>query len=252
MAVSKTKIMDPWKAKRWIPIYGPNYLKNVFIGETPTIELQKVIGREVSISLAAVIGDMKKQNVQATFKITHLDGSNALTEVKKFEVSPSYIKRQIRKGRDRIDDSFVLKTSDKKDVIIKPLFITKNKVNNSKKTLLRKLSKQELREYISNVTYGELVQDMITSKLQKTIGNSLRKICPLRSCDIRVMELFEAPQSNAEVLEQPPLENGEEAEIKEEKAEIKEEKKEETEVKAEEAPKKPKKKKAESPEPAPQ
>jgi len=249
MAVAKTRIMDPWKAKKWIPIYGPKYIKSAFIGETPTVETEKVIGREVTISLAAVIGDMKKQNVQATFKIIGLEGSNAITEIRKFEVSPAYIKRQIRKGRDRIDDSFVLKTADKKDVAIKPLFITKNKVNNSKKTLLRKLSRQELREYVSSIPYSELVQDLMFNKTQKILGNSMRKVCPLRSCDIRVMELVAEP-AKQEVSEKLP-EAKEEA--KEEKVEeIKEEKTEEKiEEKAEEqkAAKKPRKKKAESPEP---
>ncbi len=229
MAVSKAKTMDPWKMKRWYPIYCPKYLRSAFIGETPATESKNVIGREINISLAAVLNDMKKQSINVTFKITKLEGSNAVTEVRKFEVSPSYIRRQIRKDRDRVDDSLLMKTADNKDVVLKPFLVTKNKVNNSKKTLLRKLARQELREYVSKVTYSELVQDLITTKLQKTIGAALRKVCPLRSTDIRVMELAQAVFSS------------EEASAPEAEAEVKAEAAEEI---TEEKPKKQKKEKA--------
>ena len=252
MAVSKTKVMDPWKAKRWFPIYAPKYMKSAFIGETPAVDREKVAGREVTISLAAVIGDIKKQNVQIKFKITGFDGNNALTDVKRMEVAPAYIKRQIRKGRDRIDDSFILATSDKKNVALKPLLITKNKINSSKKTLLRKLAKQELRDYVSKVPYSELVQDLISSKLQKTIGNSLRRIYPLRSSEIRVMEIIEPaagesagqPSETVEEKIETPVEEKIEEKKPEEKARDSEEKKEEP-VQTEEkktTEKKPKKK----------
>jgi len=234
MAISKSKTIDPWKLKRWYPIYGPKYLRDAFIGETPATESKNVVGREVNISLAAVLNDMKKQSINVTFKITKLEGSNAITEVKKFEISPSYVRRQIRKDRDRIDDSIVLGTLDKKDVVLKPFLVTKNPVNNSKKTLLRKMARQELKDYVSKVTYSELVQDLISSKLQKTIGSVLRKVCPLRSTDIRVMEIVQ--KSELKNIEAPAENDEQPAEKIEEKA---------VEQKLEEKPKKPKKEKSE-------
>lgn len=244
MAVSKSKTIDPWKLKRWYPIYGPKYLRDAFIGETPATESKNVVGREVNISLAAVLNDMKKQSINVTFKIIKLEGSNAVTEVKKFEISPSYVRRQIRKDRDRIDDSIVMKTADNKDVVLKPFLVTKNPVNNSKKTLLRKLARQELKDYVSKVTYSELVQDLISTKIQKTIGAVLRKVCPLRSTDIRVMEIvqkselgnIESPAENEEqpaeqieesAAEQMPAEEKPKKHKKEKAAESSEEAKEE-------------------------
>jgi len=251
MAINKSKTIDPWKLKRWYPIYGPKYLRGAFIGETPATESKNVVGREVNISLAAVLNDMKKQNINVTFKITKLEGSNAITEVKKFEISPSYVRRQIRKDRDRVDDSIVLKTADKKDVVLKPFLVTKNPVNNSKKTLLRKMARQELKDYVSKVTYSELVQDLISTKIQKTLGNVLRKVCPLRSADIRVMEIvqkselenIESPAENAEQPVEKIEENAVEQKPEEKPKKPKKEKSEESgeEVKEEKPKKKPKK-----------
>lgn len=240
-AKKRTRTIDPWKTKKWFPIYGPKYMRGSFIGETPASEVEKIFGREVTLSLAAITGEMKKQNVNLTFKITSMEGSNAITEIKKFELTSSYIKRQVRKGRDRVDDVFRLKTSDKKEVILKTFIVTKNKVNNSKKTLLRKLSKQEIREYVSKITYSELVQDLVSFKLQKTIGQSLRKVSPLKNSDIRVMSLVEEKGTaskeagsdiDAEKFQEATAEDSDEEseeqpeEADEEKPELKEKKKE--------------------------
>lgn len=252
MAVAKTRAIDPWKAKKWYPVYGPNYLRGFFIGETPASEREKVIGREISISLAAVGGELKKQHVRVTFKITSMNANNALTEVKKFEISPSHIKRQVRKGRDRVDDSFILKTSDKKEVALKPLLITKSRINNSKKTLLRKLAKQDLKEYVSKSQYNQLVQDLVTSRLQKMLAQSLRKVTPLKSAEIRVMQLLGeiAPEAAGEQAESQEPESEKEP-VKVNSGEPAEEAAEESKPAVEKAKKAPRKKpakKAESPE----
>jgi len=158
MATAKTRTIDPWKAKRWYPVYGPESMRRVFIGETPASEREKVLGREVRISLAAVTGEIKKQSTNVTFRITALDGNNAVSEIRKIEIASSHIRRQVRKGRDRIDDVFALKDSEGKSALLKILIITRGKINNSKKTLLKKLARQELRDYVAKIQRGQLVQ----------------------------------------------------------------------------------------------
>ncbi len=220
MAVAKSrgsKTVDPWKSKRWYPIFSPKYMKSLFIGETPASEKEKIVGREVKLSLSVLTGEIKKQNVNVTFRIVGFEGNNATTELKRFEISSAYIKRQIRKGRERIDDMFKANTSDNKEVVIKPLIITKNKTNNSKKTLLRKLARQEIKEYLSKVSYNQLVQDLLVHKMQKTINQALRKVCPLKNTDIRVMSLVTEIEEEG-LVEEPAEQSDEEKNVSEEKA----------------------------------
>jgi len=198
MAVAKAKTIDPWKLKKWYPILAPEYMNGAFIGETPADSPERVVGKEVSISLAAVTGEIKRQSVNVTFKITGFDGSNAITKITKVEVSPSYIKRNVRKEKTRIDDSFVLKCADGTDIRIKPFMITKDKINNSKKTLLRKLAKTELKEYVSKESCDQIIQDVLTFKLQKILSNSLKRVCPLRTFEARAIEVIRTSEKPAE------------------------------------------------------
>ncbi len=235
-AKTKSRAIDPWKSKKWFPVYGPKYMRSAFIGETPASEREKVMGKEIRISLAAVTGEIRKQNTQITFKITNMQGNNALADVKKIELSAAQIKRQIRKGRDRIDEVFRLKTADGKEVIMKALLVTRNKVDNSKKTLLRKLARQELKEYLGKTDYNQLVQDLVAQKLQKAMGQALRKVCPLKNSEIRVMQLAQPLEEKGISEEEQPAEEPAE----EEKEEKEEEKKETTPRKKEPVKKKEK------------
>ncbi len=44
-------------------------------------------------------------------------------------------------------------------------------------------------KYISEMTYDEVVNDLISQKLQRTLKNNLKTIYPLKACEIRVMKL---------------------------------------------------------------
>lgn len=190
MAVVKSKQIDPWKLKKWYPIIAPSYMRGAFIGETPADSPEKVINKQVEISIAAVTGEIKRQNTNVTFKVVGFENNNAVTEIIKIEVSPAYIKRNVRKEKTRVDDSFALKTADGKDVRIKIFLVSKDKINNSKQTLLRKLAKSELREYVSKVPYEQIIQDVLSFKLQKILMTILRKVCPLKTCEMRAVELL--------------------------------------------------------------
>ncbi|MEM4337075.1 MAG: hypothetical protein QXG86_03655, partial [Candidatus Woesearchaeota archaeon] len=196
MAVTRTKTIDPWKLKRWYPIVAPSFLKKSFIGETPSISSEKVIGRCAEISLAAVTGEIKKQHINVTFRVVGFEGNNAITDIKKIEISPAYIKRNVRKGKTRVDDSFVLKTADNKEVRIKPFIISKDRINNTKQTLLRKLTKTELKEYVTKTSYEQLLEDILSYKLQKLVINILKKVCPIKTFEIRVIELIGETKEN--------------------------------------------------------
>ncbi|MBW3023253.1 hypothetical protein KY308_04060, partial [Candidatus Woesearchaeota archaeon] len=124
MAATKSKTIDPWKLKKWYPILAPEYMRKAFIGETPCESPEKVVNKEINISLAAVTGEIRKQSTNMTFRVIGFEGNNAITQVTRIEVSPSYIKRNVRKGRTRADDAFILKTADDEEIKIKPIIIT--------------------------------------------------------------------------------------------------------------------------------
>lgn len=229
MAVKSAKTIDVWKTKKWFPIMAPKVLRGAFIGETPAASIENAFGRNVNISLAAVTGDFKRQNVNVTFEITGADDGKLQTIITKIEMVPSHIRRCVKKGKVRIDDSFICKTSDNVQLRIKPFFVTMNKVKGSRKTLLVKLARTTFRDMIGKIPYDKFLEDTFSTRLQKEMKGVLKKVAPLKSCEIRMAELIKEKKPAKKPEDIPPLKSVEKpvAEIKEEKPEKTEEVKEE-------------------------
>ncbi|MDP2908881.1 MAG: hypothetical protein Q8N77_03670 [Nanoarchaeota archaeon] len=173
--------------KTWFSIVSPKEFGNYIVGETPASEPQSLIGRSVQVNLMTVLNDPKKQNVQLTLKIKSLRENTAITETIRYELLPSYLKRMMRKGRNKIEDSFIAQTKDNINARIKPIMITKTKTQRSKLSLLRKLTREFLIERIKTQNFTEVVNDAISTKLQRELRDKLKKTYPLVVCEFKTI-----------------------------------------------------------------
>ncbi len=246
------KTVDTWKKKRWHKLVAPKLFNEQLLGETPAIEPNKLLGRTISLSLMNLTRDMKKQGIYITFEVDRVMGDTGFTHVKAFELTPSSIKRQVKRRKDRIDDSFVCKTADSLPVRMKPFLITMNSASNSIGTKLRRTMRDYMTQVIARLPYEVLVKDLVSKRFQVTMRRELQKVYPLKSCEIRVCKLELGGKKISDVkteikmpVEAPPAAPKPEAKPKEE---VKvEEKKPEAKPKEEKAEKKPEAKpKAES------
>jgi len=225
------------KKKRWYQIFAPSLLKDTLLGETLLTDSSALVGKTVTVNLMGLINDVRKQNINVKFLINQVQGDRALTEITGYEIIPASLKRLIRKGKKRVDISFVCKTSDNKKIRVKPLLLIKTSTKGSTEYALRKESIEFLTGAIAKTSYDNLVMGLISYKIQGALRGHLKKVYPLRVCEIRYMAIER---------EKKPIE-GKEAEATEEpedKKEIKVEKKEETkaekkEEKTEEVKEKP-------------
>ncbi len=234
-----SRVIDSWKQKKWYKIVSPEFMGARIIGETVAPDENSLIGRTVKISLSAVTGDVKKQNILAVFEIKEVKNNEAQTYLKRMEISPSSVRRMIRKGKNRIDLSILCGTKDNMVVRIKPFLVTRAQIGNSLLRKMRNMLDAVLRNEISNVVYDNLMIDILTGKLQKRVRQVVGKLYPLKSSEIRVVE---KAATDKPLLPVPKL-----PEIKEEKIEETEEEKIEKKVKAkkeEEIPEEKKVKKA--------
>lgn len=215
-----TKIVSQWKRKRWYNIIAPKIFKEQVIGETPCENPNSLKNRTVKVSLMTLTGDPKKQSYFVTFEIQNVQGLNAYTVVKNYFMTTSSIKRTIKRQRNRIDDSFVAFTKDNVRVRIKPLFVTKTQTNNSVETKIRLTAREIITKQLKNMTYDDIVSDIISSKFTRALKNHLDKIFPLKTCEIRFMGNEKAKLEQQKKEEEP---------IKKEKTEEKENKTEKKE-----------------------
>ena len=178
------------KKKKWVKILAPKIFNNNQIGESLVTEPEVLVGRCIDVSLMVVIGDPQKQNIHVKFKITRIDNGVAHTELLAYRLMPTAAKRLMRRNKDKIDDSFVLETSDKKIVRIKPIVVLRNKTTGSVLTAMRMLVRAHLARKISKIPAEKLFTEIIGKQLQREAQKILRRLYPVGICEIRSLELI--------------------------------------------------------------
>ncbi|MFC1768490.1 hypothetical protein ACFLZX_01875 [Nanoarchaeota archaeon] len=227
------------RKKLWYQVVSTKQFNEQPLGETIVYDPNDMIGKTMKTNLMTLTNDMKKQNTIISFKVDRVEGNKGKTSIVGYSLVPSSVKRLVRRNRDKIDLSFVCKTSDGVLVRIKPLIITKANAKGSVLNKMRQTCVQECTNHISKITYDRLVDQLLARKLLEGLFGQLKKLYPLKLCDIRVMKVLptesrvkvekatkvEAPKK---VEEKPTGVPKVEAPKEEKKVEVKEEVKTET------------------------
>ena len=193
------------KKKQWYNIMAPKEFGNIAIGETLVSDPQSMIGKTLTHSLMNLTNDPKRQNIHIQFKIVGVEGDMAKTSIIGYQIVPSSVKRFVRRNSEKLDLSFTCDTSDNIFLRVKPLIITKSSVKGSIAAKLRNGVVQFLVKTIKKMNYEELLNELISHKLQAMMRENLNKVYPLKVCEIRYLgiEARDKPQeAKAEVLEQ--------------------------------------------------
>jgi len=173
------------RRKTWYKITAPKLFNNQVLGESCVFDQRQLLNRKLKVNLMNLIGDPKKQHINIDFKIVELQGDKVKTDIVGYSMSNSAIKRFVRRGITRIDETIICETSDNKKLKIKPFLLTRTKVKSLKETILRKLLIDTLVVSVNKMAYDQFFESLISYKLQKSMRQVLNKITPLRSCEIR-------------------------------------------------------------------
>jgi small subunit ribosomal protein S3Ae len=176
------------KKKVWYNILSPKDFGDFTIAETLASDPAQLRGRVVKMSLMDLTNDPKKQNVQLTFKVTEVKEKNASSDLIRYELMPSYVRRMMRKERGKVEDSFVAVSKDNIKIRIKPFIITKGKTQRSVLTSIRKRSREFLAEVVKEQKYADFISDAISTKSQKTLREQLKKIYPIAMLEFKAIE----------------------------------------------------------------
>jgi small subunit ribosomal protein S3Ae len=216
------------RKKKWFPVLAPKLFNERVIGEIPLYESGAMLKRGLTVNMMNLTGDPKSQHINVKVRINEVKEGKGMTEILGLEIMPSSVKRLVRRDRTKIDDSVVVQTSDKKVVRIKPLLITNSVVDTSVTKSIRTRVRNNLSRFVSKLTYERLVEEILSYKLQKFIGNLACKITPIRTSEIRAFMLVE----REDVKIYKPVK---EEEIKKEEEEMPEEEEKKSEEQGEEA-----------------
>ena len=178
---------DVKNKKKWYEVLSTKHFGDQVIGETLANEDKAVMGRLVEAGLGSLTKDIKLQNIKIKFKVNEIIDGKANTEIKGYELTTNYIKRIVRSGRSKIEDSFLLTTKDNVKVRVKPLILTKYKSQNNVLSEIRRFVQSEFNDYMQRETYDKFVSDLISKTIQRELRSKMNKIYPISLFEIRIM-----------------------------------------------------------------
>ena len=150
-------------------------------------EPDELVGKIVRLDLTR---NLRGKNLELRMRVAK-EGDQLVAEPICLELAGSYIRRMIRNGTDYVEDSFTASCKDA-SVLVKPFFITRNKVSRALRKNLREQARAHLESYLKARAVKEVFTDITTNKMQKELSLKLKKIYPLALCEIRVFSLVEA------------------------------------------------------------
>ncbi len=176
------------KKKAWARIVAPASFGHQEIGETYVESSETMIGRTVDVNLRDLTGNVKDQSAYARFRMIKAEGNTLHTEPVGFSLTPSYVKRLVRKNTSRLDDYFEFTTKAGEKVVAKTIMVTRSKVQRSVQKALRVKLKEVLQQELRRTDFSAFISMLVSGKIRKLL-TSLNKITPLRECAIRVLQL---------------------------------------------------------------
>ncbi|MBI4152574.1 hypothetical protein HY495_02585 [Candidatus Woesearchaeota archaeon] len=202
--VSRVKI----KKKSWLRVIAPPLFGQQQIGETYVEDPETILGRKIDVNLKELTNNIKDQSAYVSFRMTGVEGAQVQTEPMGFYLTPSHVKRLVRKNTSRLDDHFVFSTKAGERIIIKTIMVTRSKVQRSVKTALSSTLRSLLQDESQKIDFNGFLSLLVSGRLRKTLF-ALNKISPLREAAVRVA-LLQVKKSGqrptSEISEAPTIE----------------------------------------------
>lgn len=183
--------------KGWYTVNSPPYFGGTSLGQTPSDEPDKMIGRVVEVTLYDLTNDPAQQHLKMSFQVTNLKGEEAETIFAGHEYSQDYLKSLVRRRSTRIDSIIKVTTKDSYTLMISTVVFSLMRVNNSQKTSIRKIINKIAEEKAKTLNFDQFVQEAVLGKIASDIYNEVKKIVPVRHIGIRKSRLIDYPGKEA-------------------------------------------------------
>ncbi len=227
MAQKTSKAAVLIKKKSWLPIIAPGLFNNQPMGEMHIADDADPAKRIVTVSLMVLTGDPQRQNVHISFEVTKKENNQIFTRTVGYSIVPSAVRKMMRRAKERIDDSFVVKTKDGIATRIKPILITRGRTTSGALKEVRSQMRANIARSVGALLFVDFIRDLVAHKFQRQLQDSLRKIYPLQICELRDVHIETSEKRLKNIITAPPLPAKPAEEKPEEKAEpVQEEKKE--------------------------
>ncbi len=182
--------------KKWIPIFASGEFDKIKLGESYVHSAKDLLHKQLTLNLMTLTNDPKKQSVNVVFCVNHIEGDCGVADLIGYRMNMAHVRRVVRKGVGRLDDSFTLQSKDNMTFVVKPLLIARYKMKGSVATAIRKKTREHLHHVFQSLKRDGIFLSAISNKLQMDLKSELRKIYPLALSEIRVLNVV-SPQKTS-------------------------------------------------------
>ncbi len=193
MARRRKKVIDKWKLKKWYSVIAPKEFDGKQLAEIIASEPSKLINRVVNVPLSDISGKMSRYNLYTNVKLRVKDvsGSEARADIIGHYMSFAYIKSLARRRRSVIHEVVDVKTKDGREIRLKLILVTKDKVSAIVKKNLRKALREQTIESSKKRNYYDLLKAIFDRKINEEIYKATNIINPVESIEVKKSELKE-------------------------------------------------------------
>jgi small subunit ribosomal protein S3Ae len=186
---------DKWRRKEWYDIILPQYFGETKVGETPSDEPDKVMGRIFETTLAAITGDFSQEYMKMYFQVDEIEGHTAHTVFKGHEYLRDYLRSLVRRRSTKIDGFFRVYTTDDYRIKIVVTAMTQSRIKTSQEFAIRKIMQEIVEDKAANLTFDQLAHEMVLGKLASDVYNRAKNVTALRHVGVRKSELLSLPHN---------------------------------------------------------
>lgn len=182
---SQKRAKDKWKEKKWYRIMAPSQLGGKEIAMAVSNGAEGLNGRVIELPLSEFSGNFKKSNAKLRFRIVDTIGTKCTTIFIGHAVNDDYVRRMVRRRKERIDIVKTIKTTDSYEFVLKIVAITDNKLTTNKSVELRNKITELVDERTKNMDYFEFARFVIEDESVAEILNGVKDIYPLKKLELR-------------------------------------------------------------------
>ncbi|HID71738.1 MAG TPA: 30S ribosomal protein S3ae [Thermoplasmata archaeon] len=184
------KLKDKWRSKQWYSIIAPDIFERKEIGQTPSDDPQKLIGRNLEVSLQSLTGNFRQSHIKLMCKITDVSGLNVSTVFTGHRLTTEHTRRLVQRRKSKMDGIVDVVTKDGGKIRVKTLLTTNKRINTSKQSLIVKAANDFIKSYARKKLFSEFINDMLSNTLSVQVFRHVKPIYPLKRVEIRRSEVL--------------------------------------------------------------
>ncbi|MHA1154586.1 MAG: 30S ribosomal protein S3ae [Candidatus Heimdallarchaeota archaeon] len=192
------RVIDKFSLKTWYTVHAPEMFGGDELAETPSAEVEYLIGRTLNTTMMDLTGDYKKMHVKLTFKIKNAKGDHCYTDFFGHEYTRDYLRSMIRRRRTRIDGIFNVITKDGAKLRLSIIALTPFRCKASHERGIRKAMLEVVNKRASRTPFDVFVKDLVSGRVATEVYKASKKIHPTQNVDVWKSRVINQPTMKLE------------------------------------------------------